>query len=42
MSTVDKARGGFVELKKGYAGMYNITNVYLYTSIIPTREGAGV
>ncbi len=38
MSTVDNARGGFVELKKGYnAGMYTIKNVY--TCIIPTREG---
>jgi hypothetical protein len=36
MSGVDNARGGFVELKKGYAGMYTITNV---TCIIPTTEG---
>ena len=37
MSEVDKAMGGFVDLKKGYAGMYTITNVY--TSIIPATEG---
>jgi hypothetical protein len=36
MSGVDKAMGGFVDLKKGYAGMYTITNVY--TSIIPATE----